>query len=71
MSLHPFARCICQKFIANFKVQNFDWMVELCVLGLQKYLYPKDVLIVPDSDNEKIDIVNKIWMTLFCPIFAN
>ena len=65
MSLHLFARSICQKFIANFKVQNFDWIVELCVLGLQKYLYPKDGLIMPDADNEKIDIVNKTWMTLF------
>lgn len=64
-TLHPFARSICQKFIVNFEVQNFDWMTELCVLGLQNCLYAEYGLIVPDADNEQIDIINKLWMTLF------
>lgn len=40
-------------------------MTELCVLGLQNCLYPQDGLIVPDADDEQIDIINKLWMTLF------
>ncbi len=67
--LHPIAQFCSQQLLQNKSIQNFDKIVEVLNVGLQKVVYPHDLTFITGFGDDVEKIYNSFVSSIFAQYF--